>query len=156
MGGHDPVRPGADGLRKREHVLPPQALWVLCDDWQVQMRVHRGGAVSGEMLGRRQDSRALRGLNVRDTEAGDVCRIVTECADPDDWVLRVAVDVQHGGVVDVHPERTELHRCDPAGGRGVRGPPRGAECHRAGEDGEPVDQPVDETAFLVDGNQQRG
>src|SRR2546427_11257633 len=115
MGGHDPVRPGADGLRKREHVLPPQALWVLCDDGQVQMRVHRGGAVSGEMLGRRQDSRALRGLNVRDAEAGDVCRTVTKGPDPDDWVPRVSVAFQTGGVVAVHPRATRLPTCVPAG-----------------------------------------
>ena len=52
--------------------------WSVSSDGKVQVRVHGGVSVSGEVLCRRQHPCALRGADVRGAQAGDPLRIVAE------------------------------------------------------------------------------
>lgn len=115
-------------------------------------------AVPREMFPDGKDVSGERAAKECDSEAGDLFRIPGERPVPDHRVAGVAVDVEHGGEIDVDADRREFR-----GQNGARrfGGPSGVAAEqgvasRRGELGEArVFQPSDPSSLLVDGDQRR-
>ena len=102
--GHDRLHARGDGRAER---LECDFLDRL-DHRKREVRVDRGVAVAGEVLGARRDTRTLQPADEGADVSGDELSVRAERANPDDRVERVRVHVRDGREVEVDPGSSEL------------------------------------------------
>ena len=103
----------------------------MLDDGEAEVRVGRGVAVAGKVLGRRDHAAVPDAADVRAGHVRHELHILAERADVDDRIPGVVVDVDDGIEVDGDAERTALFGRQPSGAIGQLGVSRGADRHRA-------------------------
>ncbi len=154
MRAHDRPRPGGDGGPERREFALAQQVHVGVDPRQRVVRVDRGVAVPGEVLGAGGDAGGLQPLDVGRGVPGDRPGLVAEGPHSDHRVGGVGVDVRGGRPVEVDAalgEPPPQFGGDPAGEVDVVDR---AERVVAGEGGPGADlQPGDVAALLVDGDE---
>lgn len=151
MRGHHGLGPRRDGRPEGHQLTGVQGLEVHVDAGHRVVRVDRGVAVPGEVLGAGGDTGGLEALDVRGRVPGDEAGVGPEGPDADDRVARVGV-----GVGGRRPVQVDAALGEPAAqllgdGAGQVHVVDRAEGEVAGERGTLPDlQPGDVTAFLVD------
>ena len=99
------------------------------------MRIHISVPVTGEVLGRTEDARALHAPQIGSAHPGDLPGILPEGAGVDDRVCRIVVNVHHRRVIHEDLEGVQLFADAPAGLLYKQSVGEGAELHRTGESG---------------------
>src|SRR5712691_8395651 len=90
VGAHHRARTGADRGPER---LERAFVRILLDDRKVEVRIERGVAVAGEVLGARGHSGVLQAVDPACSVGGDSVGCRPERSYSDDWIYGVAVDV---------------------------------------------------------------
>ena len=156
VGGHD--RLGSRGDRGPERREVPVELRPAAegDHRQRRVAVVGRGAVTGEVLGDRDQARPGRAPQERRAELADLHGVGAERPVADDRAVGPVGEVEHGREVHRDADGGEVLRHEVRGrldvGRVAGGPrvPRGGELDEGGERAEPVDPP----ALLVDRDEQ--
>jgi len=107
VSGHDGPHHGSDAAEGDElDGLEPIAR--VRDGRQSEMAVDRRVAMSGKVLGAREHTARLQAVDERAPHLPDANGVAAERPIADDGVLRIAVDVHHGGERQVDPHRQKL------------------------------------------------
>jgi predicted acetyltransferase len=119
------------------------------------VRVGLGVPVAGKMLAARGDTRVPEPCRERDAELGHDGRIGAEGAQADDGIVRIRVDVEDWGEIEVHTDGEKLTPDEPPVVPSEERIPERAERAKGGERCESFAQTRDLAALLVNADEER-
>lgn len=107
MGGHEHGNSGAYGSLKRFKFYVAQSLYAVSDDRCVEVAVQVCVAMSRKVFSAGDDAFVKEALHEGEGVVADALWCGAEGAFADDWIVRVGMDVEDGGKIEVEAEVSE-------------------------------------------------
>ena len=107
MGGHEHGNSGAYGCFKRFEFDVAQSLYVVSDDRCIEVAVQVCVAMSGKVFSAGDDTFVKEALHEGEGVVADALRRGAEGAFADDGIVRIGMDVEDGGKIEIEAEVSE-------------------------------------------------